>query len=50
MLKCGILNNFVFYRQLLKKERKQAEIKKKGGKCSSLCCDISFVCRDTKFQ
>ena len=30
--------------------KKQAEKKQKGGKYSSLCRDIIFVCRDTKFK
>ena len=33
-----------------KKERKQAEKKQKGGKGNSMCRDIIFVCRDTKFK
>ena len=46
----GIFANFMFCKCYLKKERKQVEKKKKGRKCNSLCNDISFVCRDTKFK
>ena len=33
-----------------KKKRKQVEKKQKGGKCSSLCRDIIFIWRNTKFK
>ena len=32
---------------LIEKERKRAEKTQKSGKCSSICRDTVFVCRDT---
>ena len=45
----GIFTNFMFCRCYLKKNNKQKR-RKKCGKCSSLCHDIIFLCRDTKFK
>ena len=49
----GICTNFMFCKCYLKKKKKEKTSRKeaqKGGKCNSLCRDIIFVCRDTKFK